>query len=187
MTRSVVCGLLIASFAAGCAAARAPEAAAGTPRVYPDAPPKKPGEYERILGTFSARGETPIYLIPTVLERGYDDEDDDEGESALFNMAQTFQRLGHKRGEAAARLNRGAVLWHRGEGDAAYRELESAKILFAAAGDLDGEAHAHEWLGFFMRESGEKELAEDHLALAYQMFKKLENEVAAERILSYGE
>lgn len=170
----------------GCAAARAPQAAS-IPEVRRETPEKKRGEYERILGTFSARGETPIYLTPAVLERGYDDEDDDAGAIALVNMAIAFQSMGHKRGEAAARLNRGAVLWHRGDGDSAYRELESAKILFAAAGDLEGEAHAHEWLGFFMRESGEKELAEDHLALAYQMFRKLENQAAAERVLSYAE
>jgi tetratricopeptide (TPR) repeat protein len=177
--------VLFAAFSSGCAAAK--RAAEAAPAVQPPTGPRPAGEYERILGTFSVKIDAAIYLTPRLLERAYDDDNEEGGAAALQTTVGWFQRLGHKRGEAAARLNRGAVLWKLGQGDAAYRELDEARKLFAGAGDLEGEAHAHEWLGFFFRESGEKELAEDHLALAYQMFQKLENAPAAERILSYGD
>lgn len=147
--------------------------------------PAEPVQFERILGSFSVKTDIPIYLTPAMLERGFND-DDRVREDNFVGLIQEFQRLKSVRGEAAARLNQGAVLWYLGKPDHAYSQLRDAQLLFVRAADLEGEAHAHEWLGFFFRESGEVELAEEHLALSYQMFTRLENLIAAERVLSYA-
>jgi hypothetical protein len=172
-------------FSSACAAGRMAEPAA---RAEQPAEPGAGGtvEFERILGSFSVKSEIPIYLNPRLLEHGFNDDSDYVREGNFAGLIAEFRRLKVTRGEAAARLNHAATLWFLDEADTAYAEMRAAQVLFMRAGDLQGEAHAHEWLGFFFRESEDAELAEEHLALAYQMFIKLENIVAAERVLSYA-
>lgn len=168
------------AFAAGCGAAPAMRAEA------PAAPPaaEAAASYERILGTFVASPEAIAYLNPALaaarLEASYDAQ-------ALRRLAERFALLGAARGEAAARLHLGAALWWRGEADDGYRQVIRAQALFATAGDVEGLAHTHEWLGYFLRESGDLEAAGEHLALSHQLFERLEDHGAAARLLGYAE
>ena len=142
------------------------------------------GEYERLLGTFSVNPDLVIYLNPAICERylvqtGNGDD--------IAQIVDQFGRIGAARGEAAARLNWGVVFWYDGEAEYAYREMMNALQIFAEIGDVDGLAHTYEWLGYFFKQSGAIEEAGEHLAVAYQLFEKLSNQPAAERVLSYAD
>lgn len=170
MRRAVMAVLLFT----GCAAARAPERAPG------EAAPV----YERILGAQTASPELVVYLNPRVADAYFDD---DAEEAGFARLVAAFERIGALRGEAAARLNWGAVLWKLGEEERAYQEMMRALDRFVRIGDVEGMAHAHEWIGYAMARSGAVEPAGEHLAVAYQLFSRLENRAAAERVANYGE
>jgi tetratricopeptide (TPR) repeat protein len=160
--------------AAGCAAAQAPDREPQPPHPV----------YERILGSAIAAPDVILYLNPRIAERYFDSTARDDG---FPRVVAAFERMGARRGEAAARLNWGAVLWNLDETERAYREMTSALDLFNRIGDVEGIAHAHEWIGYALEESGAVEPAGDHLAIAYQLFRKLGNEGAAQRVAGYGE
>jgi hypothetical protein len=166
--------LLSLALLAGCAAAAAPEKVPG--KVEP--------VYERILGAATASPEMVAYLNPRLSEKHFDGRAEDHGFTRIISA---FRAIGATRGEAAARLNWAAVLWNLGDAEASYREMMLALELFTAAGDAEGLAHAHEWLGYSMKESGAIEPAAEHLAVAYQLFTLLGNERAASRVLGYGD
>jgi hypothetical protein len=148
------------------------------------APGKVEPVYERILGAATASPDLVAYLNPRLLEDHFDDRAEDDGFTRVISA---FRVIGAKRGEAAARLNWAAVLWNLGEEEASYREMMLSLELFTKVGDAEGLAHAHEWLGYTMKESGAIEPAAEHLAVAYQLFKLMGNERAASRVLAYGE
>lgn len=177
---------LSAIFFASCAAGgRAREAGAPVEAPSAEAPEQEARvEYERILGSFTARPDLVIYLTPAACLRFCQSSPDDV---RLEGLVRDFARLGAVRGEAAARLNRGAVLWRRGEHQLAYVQVMESRRLFARAADVEGLAHAYEWLGFLFEESGAVGEAGDHLAVAYQLFGKLGNTPAQARILSYAD
>jgi hypothetical protein len=175
-------------FCAACAGARAPSEAARAPAAEaPPAPPPpeeaKP-EYERILGSFAGRPDLILYLTPEACLRWCKNAG---GEEVLAQLAYDFARLGAFRGEAAARINHAAILWHEGEVQRSYVELRDSLALSVRAGDVEGMAHAYEWLGWLFKESGAIDDAGDHLAVAYQLFGRLENRVAQERVLGYAD
>lgn len=145
---------------------------------------KRQVEYERILGTFSIDPELYIYLTPATCAAGFDARSDDSGFAAL---AEAFAAAGARRGEAAARLNWGAVLWTLGSGEDAYVQVMRAQALFAELGDADGLAHAYEWLGYFFRESADGDEAAEHLSVAYRLYGVLEDHAGAERVLTYAD
>lgn len=167
-------GILLAALFCGCAGARPPDRAPGEARPV----------YERILGAQVASPELIVYLNPRVADAYFDD---DAGDAGFARLVAAFERIGARRGEAAARLNWGAVLWNIGEEERAYDQMMRALRLFVRVGDVDGMAHAHEWIGYTLARSGAVEPAGDHLAVAYQLFSKLENRAAAERVANYGE
>jgi hypothetical protein len=167
--------LLLLLSSAGCAAAE---------RAAEKVPGKVEPVYERILGAATASPDLVAYLNPTIAERYFDDAAEDDGFTRIISA---FRAIGARRGEAAARLNWGAVLWNLGDAEAAYREMMLALDLFTTIGDAEGLAHTHEWLGYTMKESGAIDPAGEHLAVAYQLFQLLGNDRAASRVLAYGD
>ena len=165
---------LLLMLSPGCAAEKAAERVPG--RVEP--------VYERILGAATASPDLVAYLNPRIAERYFDGAAEDDGFTRIISA---FRAIGARRGEAAARLNWGAVLWNLGEEEAAYREMMIALEMFTSIGDAEGLAHTHEWLGYTMKESGAVDPAGEHLAVAYQLFRLLGNERAATRVLDYGD
>lgn len=174
--------LLGASSLAGCGAAAKMAEAPGA-RAASDEEPAKPA-YERILGSFSVQPESGILLDPRLCERHLRSPRE---ASDLAELAGRFASLGVPRGEAAAALNLSAVLWYRGEAEESYEQIMRATHLFAEAGDVDGLAHAHEWLGWYLAKSGATEQAEEHLAMSYRLYGLAGNGPAAQRVLGYGE
>ena len=166
--------LLLLLLLCGCAAAKEAERAPG--KVEP--------VYERILGAAIASPDLVAYLDPRTAERWFDGRAEDDGFSRIVDA---FRAIGARRGEAAARLNWGAVLWSLGDEEASYREMMAALDLFTRIGDAEGLAYAHEWLGYSMKESGAIDPAAEHLTVAYQLFRLLGNQRAAERVLGYGD
>lgn len=140
--------------------------------------------YERILGSFTANHHAVIYLDPDLCRRacGTDDDQDE-----LAGVIGAFERMGAPRGEAAARLNHGALLWRSGEPHLAYEEIRLALSRFQAVGDVEGMAHAYEWLGFLFLEAGATTEAGEQLAVAYQLFTRLQDPASMARVLAYGD
>jgi hypothetical protein len=166
---------LIFALSIGCAAAE---------RAVEKVPGKVEPVYERILGASTASPDLIAYLDPTLAGEYFDDTAEDDGFTRIISA---FHALGARRGEAAARLNWGAVLFNLGDAEASYREMMNALELFTAIGDAEGLAHAHEWIGFLMKKSGAIDPAAEHLAVAYQLFRLLGNDRAAERVLALGD
>jgi hypothetical protein len=169
-----------------------PEAQAARPaRAAPPVPapteankPAQPSvEYERILGTFAIEPEAYLYLTPAALELH---GTHGGGAEHFQDLAERFRALGAKKGEAAAELDRGAALWWAGQADRAYAATMRAEALFAELGDLEGLAHAYEWLGYFFRQSGASDRAAEQLRVASRMFTLLEDRASAERVLGYA-
>jgi hypothetical protein len=158
------------------------EAAKEEKPAAPPPPVVKKVEYERILGSFAIDPELLIYYTPDLMARHHVRADPER----FAALAESLRAAGARRAEAGARLDLGAVLWSGGQAEKAYREMMRAQGLFAELGDVDGLAHAYEWLGFFFRESGSEERAAEHLSVAYRMFQVLENHAAAERVLGYA-
>jgi tetratricopeptide (TPR) repeat protein len=173
------------AFASGCAARRmaAPGDRQAAEQPQPEQAQAKVA-YERILGSFAATPDALLYLDPVLCAKRC-------GTRAtldrLERLVGTFREIGLPRGEAAARLNLGALLWRRGDPDRAYAMIRDAQIEFAAAQDVEGMAHSYEWLGFLFKEAGAIEEAGEHLAVAYQLFGRLEDHAAMERVLTYAE
>jgi len=172
--------VLLAGAVACAAAAEMPSGA----RAEAETAAAKTMEYERILASFSVDPHLIVFLDPWLCDR-YCDEDLGDGDFGY--LAASFERVGARRAQAAARLNQGAMLWSMGDGDAAYQRVVEAQTHFAAMGDVEGMAHALEWLGYMFRESGEGELAAEQLSLAFRMFRALGNEHSAARVLSYAD
>lgn len=153
----------------------APSPAAG---AAPTAAP-----YERILGSLTVDPDVVVLLSPALCERHCSSW---RGEHDLVGLADTFAGLGYLRGEAAASINAAAVLWRRGNADRAYQRVMHARRRFAESGDVNGMAHAFEWLGYMFLHSNEKELAAEHLSVAYTLFEGMGNQPAMARVLAYG-
>lgn len=158
-----------------CAAAKIPE------RAAPPAP-KEP-QYERILGSFVVHPDAVVYLTPRMTE---DRVAPGDAADALADIADRFAATGAPRGEAVARLNRGALLWKEGDGEVAYTQMARALALFAEVGDVEGLAHAYEWLGYAFLKAGAVDRAGEHLAAAYQLFELMGDLDAAQRVAGYG-
>lgn len=180
--------LCLAALLAGCAAG-----ARGQGKVAPGTDPGRAVQeqdvgpkvaYERILGSFSIEPDLAIYVSPYLAKMHLGDWG---APSALERLAQRFERVDHPRGAAIARLNLCAVLWSQDETEGAYAEAMRALNSFSEIGDLEGLAHAHEWIGFMMLQSDEIEPAGEHLAVAYQLFSMLDNDGAKARVLDYAE
>jgi hypothetical protein len=161
-----------------CAAQRA--AAPGAAEARAEEP-----AYERILGSFTIDPDRIILLTPRMCEQRL------KGGRTLAESfarhAERFQRAGSARGEAAARLNEGAVEWFEGDSTRAYGALMESHRIFAELGDADGLAHAYEWLGYFFRDSGAIDKAAEHLSAAYRLFEALGNRDAERRVLGYAD
>jgi hypothetical protein len=170
----------------GAAAAEA-GVAAGAEATRNAPPPPTKIAYDRILGAFSVDPELYLFLTPATCRRVGRAQLPERAIETLTRMAEAFARARAKRGEAAARLNLGALRWADGDGDGAYQEVMRAEALFAELGDLEGLAHSYEWLGWFFRESGAVALATDHLSIAYRMFTLSEDRASAERVLGYAD
>jgi hypothetical protein len=143
---------------------------------------KEQPAYERILGSFPIDPNAILYLDPVLCgQHLYEYGSDYRG------IAERFHRIGALRGEAAARLNQGALEWFSGEPDEAYREVMDAQRIFAELGDVEGLAHTYEWLGYFFKESSEPKRAAEHLSVAYRFFEAVGDASSLARVLSYAE
>jgi hypothetical protein len=160
----------------GCASASAP--ASRSADVAP--PSEEPPAFERILGAFVVSPTGFVLIDPRACAAGACGLRD-QNESVLA----AAERTGVPLAIAAAKLNLGATLWTEDEADAAYQSIRSAQALFAEAGDAVGLALCHEWIGFLMLDSGEGEIAGEHLALAHQLYDRLGDEAARDRVVGY--
>lgn len=183
MRRRAASALVVSAALAGCAAGGAMQAPTQAQRPEAGGEAKKPAEFERIVSSFQVHPEALVYLTPAEVEHL---ERCDET-LAVEAVADRFAFIGDVRGEAAARLDLGALYWCDGRGDDAYLAVMQAEALFTRAADLDGVARAHEWLGFMFLENREEELAAEHLAAAYQVFLRLADAPSTARVLAYSE
>jgi hypothetical protein len=126
-----------------------------------------------------------IYLNPALCQRQCE-RDGRRGEQAFGRLAGDLQRLGVPRGQGAALLNRGALLWFSGQPQAAYDSVMGARALFAHSGDVRGLAHAFEWLGYMFLASDAPEPAAENLGVAHRLFGRLGDAAAQARVLAYG-
>lgn len=166
--------------AAGAAISEKAEAEAVAPVVS-----SKPAEYERILGAFVADAEVFVWLDPRLAER-LDRRDARVAARMLAALAERFEQRAQVRPRAIALLNLAAIEWSRGQAVPAYERAALAARLFGGLADLEGLAHAEEWLGYMFRESGDGRLAGEHLRLAHALYRRLEDRAGMERTLSYG-
>jgi hypothetical protein len=154
-------------------------------------PPKPPvetrveqaPEHERILGSFAISPDPVVLLTPPMLEAHFDATHGDDG---FADLVERFRAIGVPEKEAAALLDWGAVLWFLGRPADAYAKMMEAHRLYAELGELEGLAHANEWLGYFLRSSEAIAEAGEHFALAYQMFAALGDQSSCSRLLAYA-
>lgn len=138
--------------------------------------------YDRMISAFDVASEPLLLLTPEALPR--------------LRLARFPTRLVHlaalakqrrlPRLEAAARLNLAALTWRQGRERDAYRSLMAARRGFAALGDTQGLAVTHRWLGLMLRDSDAVEPAAENLALAHQLYLRLEDHAGAEAVVRTG-
>jgi hypothetical protein len=141
---------------------------------------QKPAQYDRILGAALVDPDVLVLLDPA--ETGSAPRAA-PARAMLQAIAAQLSALGLPREAAIARLDAAGLAWASGEHETGYRELLIARDQLAALGDVPGLAHAYEWLGHMLAQSGEAGLAEDDLGLALRLYRLLGDETAAQRVL----
>lgn len=147
---------------------------------------EKAPEYERILGAATVAPDLLLLLDPAGLaeHRAWRPKAR-HARRMVEALVDHFAAAKIARYEAAARLNHGALLWFEFQPKRAYRELMTAREIYARMGDAEGLARTYEWLGYVLNDSLEPELAADHLAFAKHLYERQDDEDSAKRILSY--
>jgi tetratricopeptide (TPR) repeat protein len=149
-----------------------PAGAAATPRTT----------YDRMISAFDVASEPMLLLTPEALPRlrlaPFP--------TRLVRLAALAKQRQLRRLEASARLNLAALSWRQGRERDAYRSLMEARRGFAALGDTQGLAVSHRWLGLMMRDSDAVQPAVDNLALAHQLYLRLEDSAGADAVLRTG-
>jgi tetratricopeptide (TPR) repeat protein/TolB-like protein len=158
-----------------------PGGAREKPATLPAVEYKKPAQYDRILGAALVDPDVLVLLDP--FETG-SAPGATAARAMLAAIAAQLGALGLPREAAIARLDAAGLAWASGEHEAGYRELLVARDQLAALGDVPGLAHAYEWLGHMLAQSGESGLAADDLGLALRLYRLLGDEPAAQRVLA---
>lgn len=146
------------------------------------AEPAARATYDRMISAFDVASEPLLLLTPDALPRLRLAR----FPTHLVHLAALAKQRRLPRLEASARLNLAALWWRQGRERDAYRSLMEARRGFAALGDTQGLAVSHRWLGLMMRDSDAAEPAAENLALAHQLYLRLEDNIGAEAVVRTG-
>jgi transcriptional regulator with GAF, ATPase, and Fis domain len=105
-----------------------------------------------------------------------------EARQGFLNALTTYQRIGHKSGEAGALNNLGIQYKNACEWREAVRYLEEARTLFQRLGHRHRLMTAHLNLGIVHWKLGKWELSEENLAVAEGIAREIESKLSLVRI-----
>jgi transcriptional regulator with GAF, ATPase, and Fis domain/tetratricopeptide (TPR) repeat protein len=105
-----------------------------------------------------------------------------EARQGFLNALTTYQRIGHKSGEAGAFNNLGIQYKNACEWREAVRYLEEARTLFQRLGHRHRLMTAHLNLGIVHWKLGKWELSEENLAVAEGIAREIESKLSLVRI-----
>lgn len=138
--------------------------------------------YDRMISAFDVASEPLVLLTPDALPR----LQLARFPARLVHLAALAKQRRLPRLEASARLNLAALWWRQGRERDAYRSLMQARRGFAALGDTQGLAVAHRWVGLMLRDSDAAAPAAENLALAHQLYLRLDDRGGAEATVRDG-